>query len=75
MGRGDRKGAKKLNTVEKSKLDWEKEVERKGMREELERAEKSGGSYLGRREFLERVEGKGEEGARVARLKVAGVGG
>lgn len=75
MGGREGKGAKKLNTVEKSKLDWEGEVERRGMREELERAEKSGGSYLGRREFLERVEGKGEEGARVARLKMAGVGG
>ncbi len=69
------KAAKKLNTVEKSKLDWEAEVERQGMREELERAEKSGKSYLGRREFLERVEGKGEEEARLQRLKLAGVAG
>lgn len=61
--------------MEKSKLDWEKEVERLGMREELERAEKSGGNYLGRREFLERVEGKGEEEMRVQRLKMAGVAG
>lgn len=43
------------------------------MREELERAEKSGKSYLGRREFLERVEGKGEDEARLQRLKLAGV--
>ena len=63
----------KLNTVEKSKLDWEAEVERAGMREELERAEKSGGSYLGRVEFLRRVEGENEERARVARLKTAGL--
>ena len=59
--------ARKLNTVEKSKMDWEAEVERQGMREELEKAEKSGGSYLGRMEFLGRVEGKGEEEARRAR--------
>lgn len=71
----DKKAAKKLNTVEKSKLDWEAEVERQGMREELERAEKSGGSYLGRKEFLDRVEGKGEEEARLVRLKMAGAAG
>lgn len=45
------------------------------MREELERAEKSGGSYLGRKEFLDRVEGKGEEEARLVRLKMAGAAG
>ncbi|KAK3178067.1 hypothetical protein OEA41_000199 [Lepraria neglecta] len=67
--------AKKLNTVEKSKLDWEAEVERQGMREELEKAEKSGGSYLGRMEFLGRVEGGREEEARVARLKMRGLQG
>ena len=72
---GKDKKAKKLNTVEKSKLDWEAEVERQGMREELEKAEKSGNSYLGRREFLDRVEGKGEEEARLFRLKQAGIAG
>ena len=72
LGKGVEKG-EKLNTVEKSKLDWEAEVERQGMREELERAEKSGGSYLGRVEFLRRVEGGEEERARAAR--VAGMGG
>lgn len=61
--------------MEKSKLDWEAEVERQGMREELEQAERSGKNYLGRREFLERVEGKGEEDARLQRLKLAGVAG
>ena len=72
---GKDKKAKKLNTVEKSKLDWEAEVERQGMREELEKAEKSGNSYLGRKEFLDRVEGKGDEEARQYRLKQAGVAG
>ena len=70
---GKDKKAKKLNTVEKSKLDWEAEVERQGIREELEKAEKSGASYLGRREFLDRVVGKGEEEMRLARLKQAGI--
>lgn len=61
----------KLNTVEKSKLDWEAEVERAGLRDELDKAEKSGGSYLGRVEFLKRVEGGEEERARLARLKMS----
>ncbi|KAL9103862.1 MAG: hypothetical protein Q9163_001140 [Psora crenata] len=55
----------KLNTVEKSKLDWEQEVERQGLREELTKAEKSGTSYLGRMEFLGRTqEAREEEGRR-----------
>ena len=60
--------AEKLNTVEKSKLDWEAEVQRLGIREELEKAGKSAGNYLARREFLDRVEMAGEERARGARL-------
>ena len=67
--------ARKLNTVEKSKMDWEAEVERQGMREELKKAEKSGGSYLGRMEFLGRVEGKGDDEARRAREMVRGMQG
>ena len=63
----------KLNTVEKSKLDWEAEVERQGLREELEKAEKSGGSYLGRMEFLGRGDQLREEEAKKARLKEMGI--
>ncbi len=65
----------KLNTVEKSKLDWEAEVERQGIREELEKAEKSGGSYLGRMEFLGRGDQLREDEARKARLKEMGIAG
>ena len=65
----------KLNTVEKSKLDWEAEVERQGLREELEKAEKSGGSYLGRMEFLGRGDQMREEEAKKARLKEMGIAG
>ena len=60
----------KLNTVEKSKIDWEQEVERQGMREELEKAEKSGTNYLGRMEFLGRAETAREEEGR--RWRMAG---
>lgn len=72
IGKGKDK-ARKLNTVEKSKLDWEAEVERQGMREELEKAEKSGGSYLGRMEFLGRGDAMREEEARLHRLKEMGM--
>ena len=65
----------KLNTVEKSKLDWEAEVERQGLREELEKAEKSGGSYLGRMEFLGRGDQLREDEAKKARLKEMGIAG
>ena len=65
----------KLNTVEKSKLDWEAEVERQGLREELEKAEKSGGSYLGRMEFLGRGDQFREEEAKKARLREMGIAG
>ena len=72
IGKGKDKG-RKLNTVEKSKLDWEAEVERQGMREELEKAEKSGASYLGRMEFLGRGDALREEEARLHRLKEMGM--
>ena len=58
----------KLNTVEKSKLDWEAEVERQGFREELDKAEKAQGSYMGRMEFLGRVEEGRDERERAARM-------
>lgn len=54
-------------------MDWEAEVERQGMREELEKAEKSGGSYMGRMEFLGRGDRAREEEARVHRLKEMGM--
>lgn len=59
---------RKLNTVEKSKMDWAGFVDKSGIREELEVAEKAKGSYMHQKEFLERVEGKREEEARRARL-------
>ena len=66
VGREDK--GKKLNTVEKSKMDWAGYVDQEGLREDLERAERDKGSYLQGREFLDRVEGKREEEARRARL-------
>ena len=73
-GRAERKAEVKLNTVEKSKLDWNEEVEREGLREELIRAERSGTTYLGRMEFLGRVDEGREEMERRARLGAAAGG-
>ncbi|KFX98149.1 hypothetical protein O988_04499 [Pseudogymnoascus sp. VKM F-3808] len=55
---------RKLNTVEKSKMDWAGFVDKEGIREELEVAGKGKESYLHRKDFLERVEGKREEARR-----------
>jgi hypothetical protein len=61
--------AKKLNTVEKSKMDWAGFVDKEGIKDELEMAGKARGSYMNQTEFLARVEEKREEEARKARLK------
>lgn len=61
--------AKKLNTVEKSKMDWAGFVDKEGIKDELETAGKAKGAYLDQREFLARVEEKREEDARRARMK------
>ncbi|KAL8721037.1 MAG: hypothetical protein Q9181_007792 [Wetmoreana brouardii] len=59
----------KLNTVEKSKLDWASHVDNAGLKEELEVAEKAKGNYMGRAEFLGRSEAKREEDLKNARRK------
>lgn len=48
----------KLNTIEKSKLDWAGYVDKEGMKDELDGAEKSKDGYLGKKEFLDRVVAK-----------------
>lgn len=47
--------AKKLNTLEKSKLDWIGFTKTEGLEEELEKHGKGGKGYVERQEFLERV--------------------
>ncbi|KAL8993353.1 MAG: hypothetical protein Q9169_006405 [Polycauliona sp. 2 TL-2023] len=51
----------KLNVVEKSKLDWASHVDKEGMKDELDVAEKAKGGYMGRMDFLGRSEAKREE--------------
>lgn len=61
------KDAKKLNTVEKSAMDWAGFVDKEGIKDELDAAGKSKGAYKARQEFLARVEQKKDEDARRAR--------
>jgi hypothetical protein len=62
--------AKKLNTVEKSRMDWAAFVDREGIKDELELAGKSKNSFAARQDFLARSEAIREEEAR--RLRMAG---
>ncbi|KAI1132946.1 bucentaur or craniofacial development-domain-containing protein [Nemania abortiva] len=64
--------AKKLNVVEKSRMDWAGFVDKEGIKDELELAGKSKQSYVSRQDFLQRVEAKKEEEAR--RVRIAGRG-
>ena len=59
----------KLNTIEKSKLDWATHVDQEGLKEELDVAEKAKDGYLGRMDFLGRSEAKREEDMKNARKK------
>jgi hypothetical protein len=61
------KDAKKLNTVEKSAMDWAGFVDKAGIKDDLAAAGKSKGAYRARQEFLARVEQKKDEEARRAR--------
>jgi hypothetical protein len=58
---------KKLNTVEKSAMDWAGFVDKEGIADELDAAGKSKASYKARQEFLARVQQKKEEDERRAR--------
>ncbi|KAI1402232.1 BCNT-domain-containing protein [Hypoxylon fuscum] len=60
--------AKKLNVVEKSRMDWAGFVDKEGIQDELELAGKSKESLLNRQDFLNRVAANKEEEARKARI-------
>lgn len=66
------KDAARLNTVEKSRMDWAGFVDREGIKEELEMAGRAKGSFVEREGFLARSEARREEDAR--RARVAGMG-
>ncbi|KAI2624022.1 BCNT-domain-containing protein [Hypomontagnella submonticulosa] len=60
--------AKKLNVVEKSRMDWAGFVDKEGIKDELELAGKSKESYVNRQDFLARVAANKDEEARRARV-------
>lgn len=59
----------KLNTVEKSKMDWAAHVDEEGLHDELSEHAKAKGGYLGRMDFLGQVEQRKDEEARRVRVK------
>ncbi|KAH8894985.1 BCNT-domain-containing protein [Thozetella sp. PMI_491] len=63
----NKENAKKLNTVEKSRMDWAGYVDKEGIKDELELASKSKASYTARQDFLARSEAIREEDAWKAR--------
>ncbi|KAF4944406.1 hypothetical protein FGADI_12716 [Fusarium gaditjirri] len=60
--------AKKLNVVEKSRMDWAGYVDMEGIKDELELAGKSKDSYIAREDFLAKSTALREEDSRRARL-------
>lgn len=65
-----REKAKKLTTVEKSRMDWAGFVDKEGIKDELALAGRAKGSYAERQDFLARTEARREDDAR--RLRLAG---
>lgn len=59
----------KINTVEKSRLDWAQYVDQAGIKDELRVHSKAKEGYIGRMDFLGRVEAKRDDEARQARLR------
>ncbi|KAL4766484.1 putative Swr1p complex component (Swc5) [Aspergillus foveolatus] len=59
----------KINTVEKSRLDWAAYVDQEGIIDELRMHSKAKEGFLGRMDFLNRVDAKKEEERRNARLR------
>ncbi|KAI1762502.1 BCNT-domain-containing protein [Hypoxylon sp. FL1150] len=60
--------AKKLNVVEKSRMDWAGYVDKEGIKDELELAGKSKESFVNRQDFLARVAANKDDEARRARI-------
>ena len=54
----------KLNTLEKSKLDWAAHVDKEGISDELNEAGKAKNAYLDRVDFLGRMDAKRDEESR-----------
>lgn len=60
--------AVKLNTVQKSAIDWAAHVDQQGLKDELDEYGRSKQGYIGKMDFLRGVHGKKEEEERKARM-------
>ncbi|KAI4773245.1 BCNT-domain-containing protein [Aureobasidium sp. EXF-3400] len=60
--------AVKLNTVQKSAIDWAAHVDEEGLKDELDEYGRSKQGYIGKMDFLRGVHGKKEEEERKARM-------
>lgn len=63
-----REKARKLNTVEKSRMDWAGFVDKEGIKDELALAGRAKGAFADRQDFLARTEARRDEDARRVRL-------
>ena len=61
--------AQRLNTVQKSALDWASHVDKEGLKDELTEYGKSKQGYMAKMDFLRDVEGKRDQEERRARLQ------
>lgn len=59
----------KLNTLEKSKLDWATHVDKEGISEELDEQRRAKGNYLSRMDFLSRSDAIREDDAKTSKTK------
>ncbi|EOD47262.1 putative swr1p complex component protein [Neofusicoccum parvum UCRNP2] len=62
--------AQKLNTVDKSRLDWAGYVDKEGIADELDEYGRAKEGYLGRMDFLNRVDQRRDEERRAAKAAV-----
>lgn len=63
--------AQRLNTVQKSAIDWASHVDSEGLKDELAEYDKSKQGYMSKMDFLQGVQGKRDEDERRARLQKA----
>jgi len=68
QARQDKDKARKLNTVEKSRMDWAGFVDKEGIKDELALAGRAKGAFADRQDFLVRSEARRDEEARRVRI-------
>jgi len=61
--------AQRLNTVQKSAVDWASHVDTEGLKAELDEYGKSKQGYMAKMDFLQDVQGRRDDEERVARLQ------